>query len=108
MEQAPERKAGLLMGLLHRVGEAAQAFQMRFHGTQRLRSCFVDVSPQISAREALVGLLEVLNEGLLVGLRIVDQAAQFVQALLAKAVKNDIDRRGSFSHTNRTRLPRTT
>ena len=50
------------------------------------------------AQKLLVGLLEILDKGLLVGLRIVNQTTQFIEALLPQAMENNVDRRALFAH----------
>lgn len=41
--------------------------------------------------------MKVQDKPLLVGLRVVDEAAEFIEPLLAQAVKDDIDRRALFA-----------
>ena len=50
------------------------------------------------AQELLVGLLQVLDESLLVRLRIMNEAAQLIQPLLAQPVKDHVNGRAFFAN----------
>src|SRR6185436_15445448 len=49
-------------------------------------------------QEFFVGLLEILNEFLFIRLRIVNETTEFIEALLAKAMKHDVDRGALFAN----------
>ena len=76
VQQRTDRDAGLRLSLLHDFGETTQAGEVLFHRAQGCRTSSLHVGIEIGlAQEFLVGLLEILNECLLVRLRIVDQTA---------------------------------
>src|SRR6266446_8759062 len=89
----------MLMSLSHDFGKAAQASEVLFHRAQRCLASFLRVRIEIGlAQKLLIGLLEVLNECLLVGLRIVNEAAQFIESLLAQAMEHHVNCRALFAH----------
>ena len=80
------------MSLSHDFGKAAQAGEVLFHRAQRCLASFLRVRIEIGlAQKLLVGLLEVLNERLLVGLRIVDKTTQFIESLLTQTMEHYVN-----------------
>src|SRR5437773_208468 len=80
------------MSLSHDFGETTQAGKVLFHRAQRCREGSLRVRIEIGlAQKLLVGLLEVLNECLLVGLRIVDKTTQFIESLLTQTMEHYVN-----------------
>jgi hypothetical protein len=77
----------------HRGVETLQGLEVLLDaGDDALAAALGIVQAIVTAQPVLVGLLEIEHEGFLVGLRVVDHAAQLVQAALAQAVEDDVDR----------------
>ena len=108
MQQRAHRDAGAGMRLPHGVGESPQTCEVPIHGVlQRRRAVFFDAGIETGlAQELFVSLLEILDEFLFVGLRIVDQAAEFIEPPLAQPVEHDINRGALFAHEQDAPAPR--
>src|SRR5690349_8875433 len=87
------------MSLPHGVREPPQTGKVLVHGAERCRARSLRIRVEVGlAEEFLVGLLQVLDERLLVSLRIVNEATEFIEALLPQTMEYDVNRRPLFAH----------
>ena len=88
LDEAQKQRIGCGAGL----GEFLQSGQFGLQGVQSGVSLrFAAVVGFFVREPLLVGLLQIEDELLFIGLRVVDEAAQLIEALLAKAMEDDID-----------------
>src|SRR6266478_5453551 len=87
------------MSLSHDFGKATQAGEVLFHRVQRCLASLLRVWIEIGlAQKLLVGLLEVLNECLLVGPRIVNKTTQFIESLLTQTMEHYVNGGALFTY----------
>ncbi|MCY1213485.1 hypothetical protein D9M72_252670 [compost metagenome] len=91
-QQLAQRHRDVFGHVVHGGVEAFERAQVEVHRVEHLRALGAFLRQRAGRFEPqLVGLAQVLHEGLLVALRVVDHAAQLVQPLLAQAVEHDVD-----------------
>ena len=92
MEQTAKRKAGLLARNVHVLRELSKRTKFLLHLTANGFALFRGFAVLVGVGKPLLGsLLEILNKRFLVSLRVVDQAAEFVQTLLPEAMEDNIN-----------------
>ena len=90
--QVVHRLAHVRRRAAHRGVKALQRLQVLLQAAQHGLALALGLVQRVGRGQPLaVGLAQVLHEGLLVGLRVVDHAAQLVQAQLAQAVEHHVD-----------------
>ena len=103
LDRAPQQRAHPLAqrlghrghGLFVALDPAELGGQRLVHAGARLGQGLVPVRLR---EPALVAIAQIVDEGLLVGLRIVDQAAQLVQAGLLEPVEHHVERGALLAH----------
>lgn len=82
------------MDLSHDIRETPQIRQILFHRLQGCAASSLSIRIKVGlAQELLIGLLEILDERLLVRLRIVNQTTQLIQPLLAQPMEHHVNGR---------------
>ncbi len=98
MQQRTHSDAGMPVPFPHHFRKTPQTGDILIHRLQGRHPRALGAGIEVDrTQELFVGLLEVLDERLLVRLRVVDQATELIEPLLAQAMKHHVNRRAFFA-----------
>src|SRR5688572_20823400 len=99
MQKRADGNTRVRVNLAHDFRETIQVFDLLLDGADSCGPSLESVQVHFGWRkEFLVGLLQILNDRFLVRLRIVNQTAEFIEALLPEPMENNVDRGALFTN----------